>query len=480
MTINRRTHLCTLLFLAIIVRTGWAQTHDEQPLAEQAQSANQQTTPEPDDMPQAVETPSASSLDLPSIDSESITSRSYLLLGMHVGESADSNPYQILNNSTQLTSGTQALGSISLLKLLPRSQTTIDYVGGGTFYEGDGIGSSIQQLHRLDASQRLQWRRGQLTFSDSFSYLHGDDFGFSSFGGASAYNLRFPVGSAGIPADTQAPSFDAPQLNNLTQGAYITNVSAATVTEALSPRCSGFLGGNYSITDYFGSTPPTVNGRQMSSFAGYDYQLSRRDQIGLEYGYRTFVFPGSAANNIFTNAVQFVYRRHVSARMQLVLGAGPELTKLSGGSSGNSEQINATVHASLQYHPNRSYLSLSYDRLVTSGFGFVAGGNSDIVRFSVGRHISRYWQTSWDAGYARVDSFAPSSPAVGGNSYAYGFAGAAVQRRLGQHSSAFASYQFSDENLESFLCSSSLPCAGTTRHIAAIGFDWHFRPISLE
>jgi hypothetical protein len=463
----------------IAIRTGWTQADSEQPPADQVHSAIPETMPESDDVPQPVETPSASSLDSTSIGSESAASRSYLLVGIHISESADSNPYQIFDNSTQLTSGTQTLGSISLLKVLPRSETAIDYVGGGTFYSGYGsTGLSPQQLHQLDASQRVLWRRGQLTFRDSFSDLHG---GASSFGGASAYNLRFTEGAAGIPANADAPDlFGAPLLGEPSQESYIANVSSAGLTEALTSRSSAFLAGTYSVTDYLGNTEPLINGRQASTQAGYNYQLTRRDQIGLEYGYRTFVFPESGANDIITNSVQFVYRYRLSGRMDLVLSAGPELAQLSGGSSGNTRQINATVHASLQYHLKRSHLSLSYDRLATSGFGFVAGGNSDIVRFSVARNISRSWQTSWDAGYARVSSIVLSSAAVAGNSYAEGFAGAAVQRRLGRNFNAFASYQFSNENLESSFCGSSSPCTASVRHIASIGFDWHFRPIPLE
>ncbi len=472
--------LWTLTFFAITLGTGWSQEKDEQRPVTDAQDTVLPETAGPDAMP----APDGAGSDQSSTELPTSISRSYLLTGIHMNERADSRPGGIFGNSSQFSSVTDVLGSLSLLKVRRRSQTAIDYVGGATVYSNYvNTGLHNEQTVQLSADHSILWRRGRLSFSDSFRDLRSGDFGSSSFGGASAYNLRFTGAGASISEDTIASDFSgASQLGQLGEQSSLTNVSTVHLTQALTPHASASLATDYSFTDYLGRSGPLVGSRQVSAQAGYNYHFNRRDEIGVVYGYRTFQFP--QRGGIVTNSVQVVYQRRVSGRMVLTLGAGPEFATVSSDTSGNLQQINATVQASLHYRLERSRLALSYRRLVSTGSGFFDGGNTNVVRFSLGRDLFRYWRCSFDLGYARVSNIAPaspSSPGTFGNSYQHGFAGAAVQRRLGRDFSISASYQFTGENFDSYSCGAGTVCDGVRgRHVASIGFDWNLRPRRLE
>ena len=249
------------------------------------------------------------------------------------------------------------------------------------------------------------------------------------------------------------------------------------VTQALTPRSSVSLAGGYSITNYLENDEGLFNSRQVSAQAGYNYQLTLKDGIGAVYGYQTFNFPGSYFGNEVTNSVQLTYRRRVTGRMDLVLGVGPELINLSVG-TGRQSQFTATVLASLGYRWKRSTLNLSYNRLMTAGSGYFAGGISNTAIFSFNRTIFRSWGVTLNGGYTSVSGIGPGASEVSGSSYQYWFTGAAIKRRLGRSLSAFASYQFNDEN---YGCGGSTSCSPAVHpQVALIGFTWSIRPVRLE
>ena len=467
-----------LTFLAMFRTPGWSQTGSTQPRVD-GETGGSVTQPvlEPD-IPQTDPSSPISDSDQPSVDSPIRISPSYVNAGVHLsgGAAADSSG---TGNSFQVSPFSSILGSLSLQKPRSGSQTDINYVGGATFNGSYGSsGAYVEQVHTLDVDHHIGWRKLQLVFENSFNYLRDGNFGSSSFGGASAYNLRFPGTGTGILANPEASDYLGATQMPLDYESFITNVSAASLTEALTKRSSISLGGSYSISDYSGSSQSLYNDRQITAQVGYNYQLDRRDSIGVAYGYQRFLFTQAGVGIITTSSAQLVYRHRVRARLNLVLGAGPEVTKVTETTGLNGQQLNATAQASLQYSRYRYNLALSYDRLQTGGFGFLAGGNSNIYRLSVGREISRLWRVGIDGGYATSASIEAVPLGVPWSSYDYGFASAAVQRQLGPRFSAFVSYQF---NYETSPCAPASSCAAAfQQHIASIGFDWNIRPIRLE
>jgi len=471
-----REFVWTLTLLAISLTPGWSQAGSTPPGVDGQEGSVTQPVLDPD-TPQTNQSSPTSDVDQPSIEPATSVSQSYLAVGLHFSGGGESDPSGT-GNSPQIAPVSSILGSLNLQKLRPRSGTNIDYVGGAT-YNGSygGSGAYLEQLHRLDVDHHLQWRRTQLNMRNSFYYMRDGIFGSSSFGGNGAYNLRFAENRT-VPADSEAADYVGATQMPLGQERLITNVSAASLNQALTRRSSISFAGSYSIADYTGNSQNLSNGRQITAQVGYNYQVNRRDGFGVVYRYQRFQFTQAGVGIITTSSAQFVYRRRVLNRLALVLGAGPEVATVTGSTAANGQQLNATAQASLQYNPRTYRLGLSYDRLETGGFGVFAGGNSNIFRFSIAHTISRLWRVSLESGYATSTSVEASSARVPVGSYDYGFAGGAVQRQLGPRFSVFASYQFNHEN---WPCGHAPACtSGFQQHIALIGLDWNIRPIRLE
>ena len=477
MAVVPKKRLWTLMFLVSALGTGWSQSNGWDPAANNgAQGSIPQTDLGPNSVP--VETSPIFGLDQSSIEPAQPPSRSCLLAGIHVSEGAETNPSWLPGFSSQAASVTNLLGSVSVLKSRRSSETAIDYMGGDTLYsEYSAQRPHNQQFEKLNADERIFWPKGQLAFRDSF-YTGDGDFGSSSFGGVGAYNSA-GVG-AGIPANTGVSDFfGASQFGEVSQEAYVTNASVVDVTQALTPRSSAYFAGDYSFTDYIGNNQNLFNSRQVSAQAGYDHQLSRPAEVEAVYGYQVFKFPQSGVGKLVANSLQLAYQRRVSGHMDLLLGAGPEFINLSGGISGKTLQITATIQASLRYRWQKSSLSLSYNRLVSAGSGFFAGGISQIALLSFSRNISRSWRTILDGGYTKVSGIGLSAAGTPATSYEYGYVGAAIQRQLGRSLTVFASYQFNNENFGG--CGATQTCIPPLHpQIVLIGFDWYIRPVRLE
>jgi hypothetical protein len=456
------------MFLVVALGTGWSQSNGGEP---SAGGEVQISVPQPDlgPAPQATETSPTPSADQASVETQPASPRSHLLVGIHASEGGESDPDWISGDSSQVSSVTNLLGNFNLLKVRRRSETAIDYAGGDTLYSSySSLKLYNQQSQKLNGDQSFLWPRGQLAVKDSFSYVGKGDFVDSSFGGASAE----------VPPETGVSNFFGASQSGVVQEPYITNAAEANISQALTPRSSAYLAGAYSITDYLGNTESLFNSRQISGQVGYNYQLNRTADIGLVYGYQKFEFPRSGAGNADTNSVQFVYQRRLSGRMDLTLGAGPEVIALSGGISGNTRQVTGTAQASLRYRWQKSTLDLSYNRLVTAGSGFFAGGITDLAVVSIDRNISRIWRTALNASYTKSNGIGLAAAGTPGNSYQYWYAGAAVQRRLGRSLSAFASYQFNDQGLGGCVSMSCTPAVHP--QVFLIGIDWYIRSVRLE
>jgi len=435
-----RKQLGTLLFFLLALGTVYPQTLSGMPLANQ-------TAEDP------LMGSGFSSLPAPS--------RSYFLGGVHVSTGAESNPSLLSTYSSQISSVTNLLGDFSLRKFWRHFETSVDYTGGDTLYRGYGDQEfTNQQFQRFSADGVIRWKGGQLSLKELFTYTGSRGFGSSSPGGIG--NPTNP-GSEFFGAAVFAPS-------------YLGNVTVVSVAEALSRRSSVSFSAAYSFNDYINSEG-LFNSRQASMQTGYTYQISRRNNIGVIYGYQDFQFIPNV-QSVVTNSAQFVFERHFSDRIDLVLGAGPDRIVTTGIISTQS-QINTTGQASLMYRRRKSGLNFSYFRLVTSGSGVYAGGLSDTATISIDRRVSRSWQATLRGSYDRASGLGVSSFGAQLPQSKYWLAGVTVHRRLGRSLSAFASYEF---NNDSFLtCAGFQRCGpAANRNAILTGFDWSIRPVHLE
>src|SRR5216684_2644387 len=292
---------------------GSADTNPQEPATPPTPAYGQENTPPP-----ITENPPISGLDLPGLESHGAP-LSYLQAGVHVAESVDSNVSGALGGSA-VRSITRASGSLTLQRLWSNYDLALDYVGGVGYYDARGEGAKLVQA--LNLNQKIKWKRGQLTLRDNFSYLPEGNFGFA-------------YGSLGPQENLLGGGFlGGGAFGALGQVPRIMNLSAAEISQSLSPKFAITLTGGYGFMHFTGKDPQGIaylGSSQVSVQAGYNRTISPHDQIALVYGYQTFHFsPIAGAGTAFhTQVVQVMYGHRISGRMDFLMGAGPQITSLT-------------------------------------------------------------------------------------------------------------------------------------------------------
>ena len=440
---------------------------------------------------QNVDNPPISGLDVPNLD-PSGTSRSFLVPGVHLSQALDSNISNTLGHSS-FSGVTRAVGSLALQKLWPHDQVGVEYVGGGAYFPS-GIGWA--QFHSLDADQRYLWRTGQFVLRNAFSYLPEGAFGYGAYGGSGALAGVGGLGGGGsLGGVGLGPGGSLLGANghlaSLGVAPRITNTTVADITQALSPRSSLTLAGSFSLVHFLSETSTTlvngqpvtfINSQEASGQAGYNYQLTRSDQIGFLYGYQSFHYPITISGDFRTHIFHVLYGHRISGRMDLVLGGGPQITDISSEISGNTSRLNASGQASLRYRFPLTSVSVTYDRYNSSGSGFYGGAATNLFRITASRPFGRLWSATADVGYTTNTRILPATNGtVAGQSFNYLYAGASVHRHIGRQFEGFAAYQFNDLAFDSTFCTNSKTCnRSSRRQVILIGFDWTPHPIRLD
>jgi hypothetical protein len=185
---SRRHYISIIAVAALALGTARAQDNSGQPPASgnvpdssQRQQEQESTTPPTPPIPaygqpNAVpieENPPISGLDEPALGPHAAPV-SYLQPGATVSEAADSNIANTLGGGQTVRSLSRALGTLALRRLWGNYSLTLDYAGGVGYYDSRGIGwKSVQSL---DLDQKINWKRGQLSLRDDFSYLPEGNF----------------------------------------------------------------------------------------------------------------------------------------------------------------------------------------------------------------------------------------------------------------------------------------------------------------
>ena len=511
--IHRSLTLLAAVGLTIAAGVVWAQDPSAQP----QDSGQQPSQPSPaygvGNTPPVSENPPISAIDQPGLEPHAAP-LSYLQLGAHVSESADTNVANVLGSSSGVRSVTRALGSVELQRLWSNYDFALDYVGGAGYFNVAGIG--FQQLQQLNVDQRINWKRGQFAVRDSFSYLPEGNF-------AGDYGSLNTTGQAlgGLNSNT---FYGGGVFGVLGQVPRILNITLADVTQNLTPKSSVTASGSYAFVHYTGNNPgvdniPFSGSRQFSAQGGYDRILGPHDQVAVTYGYQGFDFsvPGvSTAGNPVTlptsfhaDVVQLMWGHRISGRMDLLVGAGPQVTWINtqaqictflglqtnlppqdctplGGSlitvPEKGTRLSGAGRASLRYRFRKTSVDLTAQRFITTGSGILPGAYSNIARLSASRPLTRVWSIFADAGYSK-NSRVLLGGGTSANTYSEGFAGMGLHRQLGHDFRVYASYQFNYLSFDNSFCTS----VGTTtcnrisrRQVGLLGLDWTPRPMRLD
>jgi hypothetical protein len=470
--------------LAGAVVPAWAQDTTQTPTGDTPQQPQE---PVPaygqENAPPVSENPPLSGLDLPNLEPHSAPI-SYIQPGATFSESADSNVTSSLGGSSW-SSVTRALGSITLQRLWSHYDLAADYVGGVGYYNLPGQGWKALQQGDLD--QKITWKRGELSFRDSVSYLPEGNFG-GAYGALGSQGIA-SLGTTAFSTFWSGGSFAA--LGNVPR---LQNVSIADVSENLTPKSAITAAGGYALTDFYGNDPttgtPYLNSTQISGQVGYDRLLSAHTQIALVYGYQGFDFQ-TFGNSFHSHIIQIMVGHRISGRMDLLIAAGPQITLLTlcptyianmcFGTQVPDTRIGVAGRGRLRYKFPRTSVDLSYERFDTAGSGIFAGQESDVARLSADRPLTRVWSAFADLGYSRNVRLQVSNGGVPADRYAYGFIGAGVHRAFGHSFHGYASYQFNELTFDHSYCGSATDCNRiSNRSVFTLGLDWTPRPLRID
>ena len=500
--LNARRLLVVAVFLTLVLVPAWAQDTSAAPPASTSSPADQTAgappaatapAPGPD-----IENPPLSGLDEPTSE-PAFGGRSYLVPGLQLSESVNSTSSGISSKTSGVDESARGLGSLDLQKIWKKSQLGLDYIAGGTVYQGHihqaHLGNAYQ-THTMAFDQRFLWRTGQLAFRDSFSYLPEGSFGFGSFGGAGAYSSGLGgsnsggLGTGGLGTGGTVGIPGGGSLGGTTIGSVgiqprINNLSVLDATQALSPRSTVVAAAAFDYTDFLKNAQSSlslINSQLWSGQIGYDYLLNRHDRVSATYAYQNFHFSSPGVGSVEAQQWHFSYSHRISGRLNLVVGGGPQLI-IFHRLVPLPNKITATGRAQLSYQFSpRTTGQLSYMHYTSPGSGFFAGANTDTISGSFSRGVGRNWTLNADVGYSRNSQLQPSnSGASTAKVYNYWYGGSSVRRQLGRYFGAFVSYQYSDIRFNASVCTTPGTCGNSSiQQVGVVGIDWHPHPFRLD
>ena len=405
------------------------------------------------------------------------TTRSYWQPHFDLFSTIDSNPAENAGTTDWGASGSLS-GGVDVHRNSGNSNLTLTYLGGGTFSNNATEGNGIVQA--LNFSERLSFRRWVVSFFDQLSYLPESSAGFNGLGA---------VGLPGGGSGGLGSGFTPGQSLLTGQGQNLENSVDGEADVLLTARSSLTFAGGYSLLHYFDSdlfNYGTVNAR-----AGYNYQIDRKNTIGLSYTFSEYNYSNSD-QSITSNTVQVSYGRRVTGRLAFQIAAGPQFTMFqipistgtgSSGGGGTPSPTGPTNHVywslstNVQYALRRTSFALGYNHGVAGGSGALAGSLTDTVYGSASRQMSRTFSSGITGGYSRNQGLANGTSTPSNQTYDYWYGGGSLSHPIGRALGLTLAYQLQYQTSNVAFCLG--PTCGTSviRNMISFGIGWHERPL---
>jgi hypothetical protein len=397
---------------------------------------------------------------------------SYWQPHLDVSSTVDSNPLAG-QNQTSWTTFTSLFGGVDLHRNSGNSMLTLSYVGGGSFSNDGSVSNGI--IQGLNFSERLSYRRYVLSFFDQLMYAPQTAFG-----------------AGGIPGGPTLPGGGTLGFGNgilpgqsilTARGQRLTNFSGGELDVLLTHRTSLTFVGGYSLLNSVDS--PLLNYGDVIFTAGYNYQLSRKNTIGLSYQYSAFNY-SNFDQSIKSNVIYASYGRRITGKLAFQVSAGPNITLIrmplttatgeNTTPSGSRTQVYASVNTALQYQLRRALISATYNHGVSGGSGVFAGAITDNVTGYVSKQATRTLSVSWNVGYSRNRGIQVADTTTANQTFDYWFTGVNLSHSLGRTMNVFLNYQLQYQNTAASVCTGPGCGASVTRNQITFGFDWRKRP----
>jgi hypothetical protein len=381
---------------------------------------------------------------------------------------------EIVNHQAYTGSGTYSStnlsGNVGYQGSSARLPFSLLYAGGVLFNGGDGSGEYTQTYQNVVVSQGFNTALWNFGVTDAISFLPSSPTtGYTGVAGTG------DVGSNGGPAQGQAGGI----LSN--SGKLVSNALTGYVDRLLT--ASTWINGTagWDILRFTDGTG--LDTTMTSGSAGINHRIDARTTVSANAVYSIFTYgtyPGVEQTgldgiSIQTRGINAVFQRQLTHNLSVSVSAGPQLS-----SSSNSEFIPSTttvaVSASAGYVYRLSSFYASYNRGINGGSGVQQGTLSNSFSAGGSRAFGRNWQGSLSGTYTRstalVSNQASASLLGISKEYDTFFGGVQVTRRLGAHTSAYASYTVVHQSGSGFTTSTAPNVYTGTGQIFGIGVTW--------
>jgi hypothetical protein len=393
---------------------------------------------------------------------------SYLIPGISYYNLIQSNGQLQQNGGKGWASTSYLLGNVSLMQNWRRSQLALNYSGGGDFsLDATARDGSFQQF---EANQTFNWQRWQLTILDQYSYLQNSQFGFGAGTGLSIPGVGWRL-APGLPGLQLGLS--SGQNPFTSRGPRYDNSSAIQVSYELTRRNSITIGRIYSIVRF--TEPGSVESDIALLNAGYNYQITRLDTVGIVYRLATYHFLDSP-QAIGDQVAQLAYGRKITGRLALQLSGGADFSSFRVSVGTRKQLVNGTGNANLIYAFAHGNASLSYSHGTSSGSGVFAGAITDLIKASAGRQLTRVWSGNTSFGFARNQDLGSLS-STPGRTYNAFYVSAGTSRPIGRRTHFSISYTAYIGTANQSICTGTTCQTNYTTHQINAGFSWHGRPL---
>lgn len=387
---------------------------------------------------------------------------SRLLAGLNVSEVYTTNVFNATLNPIP-DEVTNVGGFVDYERVRQTTDFSIRYIGQGSFYaQNPSLNNTSQDF---EVSDIIQFRRWKLRVDDLFTYLTQSSFGYVN-------------GAPAIPVQNQGGGAAGGQNIFLPYVRRYTNSLLGQADINLSPRTALTLTGNYLNLHYL--DPGFVDTYLTDLTAGYNYSLTAKNTIGVQYDFTAIRYNPVVAS-INTNTVLFMYGYHLNPQLNLTVGAGPEFasyTPQGATAATNFTVINAT--ARLDYVFKKTGMTVSFFRGVGGGSGIIAGTVSNVVQLGGWHQFNRNW-TVYAAGGSALNTSLPQVAGIN-NEYISSFLLAGVTRQLGPRASFYVNYEVLRQTTGTAnVCGIGVLCPG--RFITSqiwVGFSYTMRPIGFN
>jgi hypothetical protein len=395
----------------------------------------------------------------------------YMTVSLQASQVVD-NSYAFNSAETDWQPETVLSGKVDLHRSGRNEGTDILYYGGATIFNTNSEYTS--SFHHLAVEQRFNSRHWRFLLGNNFAFYPESPFGNTAFGLPAGQGPGF-MEALNVLASLY-PGLPTSELMLTDRGPRYSDTALGQIEYLLTPRTSFTVNGAYGVLRFLDST--IQNSDMASVSAGVSHQLTKLDQIGVNYTEGRMMF-GITSQKLVTRAVTLSYLHHVNSRMLIEFIGGPQTNQYHDSFMNSSRDLFWNGGARMQYRFQRSEVSLQYSRLVTGGSGILPGAATQVAFADLTTQVTRKMALSLGGGYSR--NTALSNAFVAGDmSGAFNsvLAAASVSRTVGRSLDYFLRYSLQQQVAPG--CSQPVCGVHTRQHTFEIGFNFHMRPMRLQ